>query len=79
MIKEFSRERVFFYHYNKPESQHRGKPIISVHFDNTCHMVESLEVNVPTWAHTNMKRSPKFVMKGRAKKFSINNEEIRIE
>ena len=37
----------FFFHYNKPLSQQRGKNVLSVHFRDTCHFVESLQCNVP--------------------------------
>lgn len=54
----------FFYHYNKPATQQRGVPIISVHYDNKCHLVEHIDVQVPAKSKTNLKRSPKYVMVG---------------
>ncbi|RDJ35295.1 MAG: hypothetical protein DWQ19_10800 [Crenarchaeota archaeon] len=61
----------FFYHYNRPASQQRGKPTISVHYDNKCHLVDGVEVKVPTISRINPKRSPKFVMIGKCKDFKI--------
>lgn len=61
---------VFFYHYNKPASQQRGKPVISVHYRNKCLLVDNLVCNVKTWGHIN-KKQPRFVIKGKASKVEI--------
>jgi len=62
----------FFYHYNKPLSQSRGVPTISLHFQGQCHFVEGLECTVPTKSRIN-KRQPRFVMAGKANRITIRN------
>ena len=37
----------FWFHFNKPESKKRGRNVLSVHYRGKCHMVESIECNVP--------------------------------
>lgn len=67
----------FFYHYNKPLSQSRGVPTISLHFQNQCHFVDSLECSVPTKSRVS-KRQPRFVMAGKANKITIRNRVAHI-
>ena len=62
----------FFYHYNKPLSQSRGVPTISLHFQKQCYFVDVLECTVPTKSRIS-KRQPRFVMAGRANKITIKN------
>jgi hypothetical protein len=62
--------KTFFFHYNKPASQRLGKPKISVHYDKTCHIVDNVVCDVPTFGKIN-KRQPIFVMKGKCKNFVI--------
>lgn len=72
LIKCFKNERVFFFHYNKPYSKSTGKPQISIHFGDTCYIVDNLIVDVKTYGKIN-KRQPFFVMKGKAKTLRIKN------
>ncbi len=60
----------FFFHYNKPASLSQGKPVISLHYHDKCHLVHGLYCNVSTWSKIN-KTSPIFVMKGTAKEITI--------
>ena len=60
-MKKFS----FFFHYNKPLSQQRGRNVLSIHFKNACHFVEGLKCNVPI-ATRNRKTQPRCVMSGMA-------------
>jgi hypothetical protein len=60
----------FFYHYNKPATQRLGVATISVHYDKKCHLVQGIEVSVPTVSKIN-KRSPQFVMTGYCSSFKI--------
>jgi hypothetical protein len=62
----------FFYHYNKPLSQQRGVPTITIHFKGACHFVEGLTCTVPTKSRIN-KSQPRFVMAGKANKITIKN------
>jgi hypothetical protein len=67
------RPKTFYFHYNKPSSQRTGKTQVSVHFNNTCHIVDNVICEVPTTGKIS-KRQPRFVMKGKAKKLTIKNK-----
>lgn len=62
----------FFFHYNKPEAQRAKRPRISLHHKNTCHIIDNIQVLVPTEGKIN-KRQPYFVMQGWAKNVEIKN------
>lgn len=64
--------RSFFFHYNKPESLRRGKPVISLHFKSICHMVDNVVCKVATEGRLR-KSAPRFVMAGKAAEISIND------
>lgn len=57
------KKKVFWFHFNKPASKKAGKPIISLHYDKTCHMVDNIICEVPTAGKLN-KRQPHFVIRG---------------
>jgi len=63
----------FFFHYNKPASKQEGKPVISVHFNKTCHLVNNVVCECDTEGKIN-KRQPFFVMQGKAQKIEIKNK-----
>jgi hypothetical protein len=65
-------KKSFFFHYNKLASQSRGKPTISVHFNNKCHLVDNVVCQVSTTGRIR-KTSPKFVMSGKCSKFTVDN------
>lgn len=62
----------FFFHYNKPQSKKLDKPIISLHFNNKCHLVSGMTVNVPTKAMFH-KQQPRFTINGKYNKIKIKN------
>ena len=64
--------RSFFFHFNKPASQRRGRPTISVHWKGACHLVNNVVVGVPTQGRVR-DRQPRFVMAGKAKSFVVRN------
>jgi ribosomal protein L23 len=64
--------RVFFFHYNKPLSVKRNKPVISLHYKNKCMMVDNVVLNTKTWGCIR-KTQPRFVVKGKATKIEIKN------
>jgi len=64
------RPYTFFFHYNKPLSQQRGRNVLSLHFKDTCHFVEGLSCNVPI-ATRNRKTQPRCVMSGRARSIEL--------
>lgn len=62
----------FFYHYNKPLSKQKGKPVISIHYRGQCLMVDNLVCNVKTRGKIRNKQ-PYFVVVGKASKIEVNN------
>ena len=66
------KEKVFWFHYNKPASLSNKKPQISVHYDGVCHILDNLVCKVPTTGCIR-KRQPYFIMKGKCEKFKIKN------
>ena len=62
----------FWFHYNKPASVQKGKPQITVHYNNTCHLVDNLECSVPTKGRIR-KAQPRWVISGKLKSFEIKN------
>lgn len=60
----------FFFHYNKPASRQRLKPVISVHYQKRCVLVDNIVCNVPTKGKLN-KRQPFFTIIGDAKSIEI--------
>lgn len=68
----------FFYHYNKPLSQQKKKPVISVHYRKQCLFADNVIVNVKTRGRIN-KRQPRFVVTGKAKSITIRKGIAYIE
>jgi hypothetical protein len=59
-------KRAFWFHYNKPESSKVGKPQITVHYMNACHIVDNVVINCMT-AGRLRKTQPRWVVAGKAK------------
>jgi hypothetical protein len=57
-------QKAFWFHYNKPASQRVGKPQITIHINNQCHIVDNIIVDVPTRGRIR-KQQPYFVMAGK--------------
>lgn len=57
-------KKVFFFHYNKPESRRLRKPKMSVHFNKTCYIVDHVDCQVGSYT-VHRKRQPFCVMKGK--------------
>lgn len=70
--------RIFWFHYNKPESNFAGKPQITVHYNNVCYLVDNIFIHVKTFGHIN-KRQPYFVIKGKCNKINIRNNIAYVE
>lgn len=68
----------FFFHYNKPASIKSGKPVISLHYDKKCHLIENIECLVPTRGRIR-KDQPLFVMVGKCNSIKIKNRIAIIE
>lgn len=62
----------FWYHYNKPATQKAGKPQITLHFKNTCHIVDNIVCKVKTSGRVR-KTQPRWVIAGRANQISIKD------
>ena len=63
----------FFFHYNKPQSKLKKKPIISIHYRGNCMFVENLVCDVPVKGKIN-KRQPFFVICGKAQSIEVKNK-----
>jgi hypothetical protein len=64
----------FFFHYNKPASRQYKKPLMSVHFNKTCHIVDHVVCNVKCFTH-HRKIQPFCVMKGKCNFVTVNKDE----
>jgi hypothetical protein len=42
------KDRVFFFHYNKIASKKENKPKLTLHYKNTCHLVDHILLKVET-------------------------------
>jgi hypothetical protein len=42
-----ARKRVFWFHFNKPESKKAGRNILTVHFGGVCHLVHDVVIATP--------------------------------
>jgi hypothetical protein len=67
--------KAFFYHYNKPASRSRGRPVISLHFAGRCHLVDNIVCDVPTYGRIR-KTQPLFVVAGQAEKIEIGSDGV---
>jgi len=61
---------IFWFHYNKQMSKKHNKTILTLHYKKTCHYIENIIINVPTWGHFK-KDQPRFVIKGNANNIEI--------
>lgn len=69
---------IFWFHYNKQQSKKHGKPIMTLHYKKTCHYVENVIINVPTWGHLRNDQ-PRFVIKGAATSIEIKDGIAKID
>jgi hypothetical protein len=73
MVGRFKRirmKKVFFFHYNKPASRAAKKPLMSVHFNKQCHVVDHIDCLVGVYT-VHRKKQPYCVMKGKCFSVSI--------
>ncbi len=63
----------FFYHYNKPASHKAGRAVLSLHFNHTCHLVNSITCNVPTRTKER-KTQPRMVVQGQANEIMLGSD-----
>lgn len=62
--------RRFYFHYNKPASASAGKIQMSVHFKDTCYVVDHVICKVSCDSH-HQKRQPHCVMRGFANNVTV--------
>lgn len=70
MKNTINKDRVFWFHYNKPASVKAGKPKVTVHYKGICHIVDNISCNVPTFGYLRNEQ-PKFVIKGKCQSFEV--------
>lgn len=68
---------IFNYHYNKPASKKAGYPKLTLHYKNTCFLVNKIICKVPTFSH-NRKQQPHLIIKGNAKSIKILDDVAEI-
>jgi len=68
-----TKQKAFWFHYNKPLSLQKKKNMLTVHFNGACHFVEGLDCGVPIKTR-NRKSQPRCVMIGKATQITILNE-----
>lgn len=56
----------FYFHFNKPATQRAGKVQVSLHYKDTCHVIDNIDCRVPVRGRIR-KTQPRFVMAGKAK------------
>lgn len=72
-MKKQKGQRRFSFHYNKPASLRQNKNVLTVHWKNTCHLVNNISCDVPTETH-HQKKQPRCVIRGWAKSISIGEK-----
>ena len=63
-IQFIKMKRAFWFHYNKPASQQKKKPQITIHYKGACHIVDNLECDVPTKGRLR-NQQPRWVVAGK--------------
>lgn len=72
MTTPAAKPRAFFFHYNRPQSQRAGHPMLSVHHAGVCHIVRNVRVLVPTEGRLR-RTQPRFVMAGKCREVVIKD------
>ncbi len=62
--------RSFWFHYNKPASAKAGAPRLTIHWKGQCHIVESLDIKVPTSSRIRQTQ-PRVVIAGKCKEINF--------
>lgn len=72
------RLKSFWFHYNKPASRKAGKPKLTVHFNKTCYIVDSIAIKCPTESKIR-ESQPHVVIAGKCLDFKLINESNEIK
>lgn len=67
--------RRFFIHYNKQASQKAGRNVLTLHWQNACHMVNHFRSEGVNMESHDNKRQPRCVFRGFAKLVRFINTE----
>lgn len=65
----------FWFHFNKPETRKRGRPVMTVHYKSQCLMVESIDCAVPVKTRVR-KQQPRMVVAGVGDVTVVNGEAV---
>lgn len=65
----------FWFHFNKPETAKRGRPVMTVHYKGQCLMVESIDCAVPVKTRVR-KQQPRMVVAGVGEVTVTNGEAV---
>jgi hypothetical protein len=67
----------FWFHFNRPETQRQGRPVMTVHYKGACHFVRHIACEVPLTTRERNSQ-PHVVMAGKgAIEFSNDTAYIR--
>jgi hypothetical protein len=62
-LQQPKKSKRFFYHYNKAASRATGCTTLTLHWENTCHMINWIVLHVGSESHA-QKRQPNCVIRG---------------
>ena len=69
-----NKKKRFWFHYNKPESKKQDCNILTVHWNNMCVLVHSIQCSVATESH-DQKSQPHCIIRGWCDDVSFVNKD----
>jgi hypothetical protein len=69
--KKPQKTKRFFFHYNKPESKKQGRNVMTLHWEDTCIMVNGVETHGADIQSHKQNRQPHCIIRGFATKVSF--------
>jgi hypothetical protein len=61
------KKKRFFFHYYKAESIKQGRNVMTIHWEDTCHMVNFVKTHGADIETHDQKKQPRCIMRGFAK------------
>jgi hypothetical protein len=61
------KKKRFFFHYYKAESIKQGRNVMTIHWEDTCHMANFVKTHGADIESHDQKRQPRCIMRGWAK------------
>jgi hypothetical protein len=61
-----AKSKAFWFHFNKPASKAAKKPQITLHWNDSCHILDNIVCQVPISGRIR-KNQPRWVIAGRGK------------